>query len=113
MQNSAEISVQALALKLTNPDPDVQLIDVREPHEVAIAALPGFDSLPLSEFSQWSDTIAERYDMNKETFVLCHHGVRSDRMCHWLRDQGFSNVKNIVGGIDAYARIVDAHLPRY
>jgi rhodanese-related sulfurtransferase len=39
--------------------------------------------------------------------------MRSDRMCHWLADMGFSCVKNIVGGIDAYARVVDPQLPRY
>jgi len=113
IKNPAEMSVQELALRLAHPDPDVQLIDVREPHEVAIAALPGFEVLPLSDFADWSETIAQRYDPNKETLVLCHHGMRSDRMCHWLVDMGFSQVKNVVGGIDAYARIVDTQLPRY
>ncbi len=111
--NPSEISVQELALKLAHPAPEMQLIDVRETHEVAIAALPGFDVLPLSTFADWSETITERYSPEKETLVLCHHGMRSDRMCHWLADRGFSSVKNIVGGIDAYARIVDAQLPRY
>ncbi|MEY2985353.1 MAG: hypothetical protein RLZZ568_1970 [Cyanobacteriota bacterium] len=108
-----EISVQELALKLTQPDPDLQLIDVREPHEVEIAALPGFDVLPLSEFAQWSGTITQRYSPEKETLVLCHHGIRSDQMCHWLAKLGFSEVRNIVGGIDAYARLIDRQLPRY
>jgi len=109
----AEISVQDLALILANTDGDRQLIDVREPHEVEIAALPGFDVLPLSEFAQWSDSIPERYSPEKETVVLCHHGIRSDRMAHWLVDQGFSKVKNVVGGIDAYSRLVDGNIPRY
>ncbi|MFN9173361.1 MAG: rhodanese-like domain-containing protein [Synechocystis sp.] len=113
IQNPTEISVQELALKLAHPNPDIQMIDVREPHEVAIAALPGFDVLPLSDFAEWSETITERYNLKKETLVLCHHGMRSDRMCHWLADMGFSCVKNIVGGIDAYARVVDPQLPRY
>ena len=113
IHNPTEISVQELALKLAHPNPELQLIDVREPHEVAIAALPGFDVLSLSDFADWSTTIAERYHPEKETLVLCHHGMRSDRMCHWLAGVGFSHVKNIVGGIDAYARIVDTQLPRY
>jgi rhodanese-related sulfurtransferase len=113
IHNPAEISVQELALKLAHPDPDVQLIDVREPHEVAIAALPGFDVLSLSDFANWSEAIATRYHPEKETLVLCHHGMRSDRMCHWLVEQGFSQVSNVVGGIDAYARLVDPQLPRY
>lgn len=110
---STNISVQDLALKLAHPDPELQLIDVREPHEVAIAALPGFDVLSLSTFADWSPTISERYHPEKETLVLCHHGIRSERMSQWLASVGFSCVKNVVGGIDAYARIVDSQLPRY
>ena len=116
-----EISVQDLALILATPKDaphsgslrDRQLIDVREPHEAEIVSLPGFDLLPLSSFAQWSPTIQERYSSEKETIVLCHHGIRSDRMAHWLVDQGFTEVKNIVGGIDAYSRLVDPNLPRY
>ncbi|MCT0253076.1 MULTISPECIES: rhodanese-like domain-containing protein [unclassified Synechocystis] len=109
----SEISVQDLALMLADPSGDRQLIDVREPHEVEIAALPGFETLSLSCFAQWSGTIQERYNPDKETVVLCHHGIRSDQMAHWLVDQGFSKVKNVVGGIDAYSRLVDATIPRY
>jgi rhodanese-related sulfurtransferase len=108
-----EISVQDLALILSSPKGDRQLIDVREPHEAEIVSLPGFDLLPLSDFAQWSSTVKERYSPEKETIVLCHHGIRSDRMAHWLVDLGFSQVKNIVGGIDAYSRLVDPSLPRY
>ncbi len=108
-----EISVQDLALILANSTGDLQLIDVREPHEAEIASLPGFDLLPLSDFAQWSSTVKERYSQEKETIVLCHHGIRSDSMAHWLVDLGFSKVKNIVGGIDAYSRLVDSTIPRY
>ncbi|MDW8452067.1 MAG: hypothetical protein RML39_01250 [Oscillatoriaceae cyanobacterium SKYGB_i_bin93] len=45
--------------------------------------------------------------------VLCHHGIRSAYMCKWLSQQGFTNVKNVVGGIDAYALAVDPKVPRY
>ncbi|WP_228015963.1 rhodanese-like domain-containing protein [Synechocystis salina] len=98
---------------LAHPNGDRQLIDVREPHEVEIAALPGFETLSLSEFAHWSDNIQERYKPDQETVVLCHHGIRSDQMAHWLVDQGFSKVKNVVGGIDAYSRLIDATIPRY
>ncbi len=108
-----EITVQELALRLANKDPELQLIDVREPHEVAIAHLEGFDVLPLSDFAKWSETIQTRYQPQAETLVICHHGMRSDRMCQWLRNIGFSNVKNVVGGIDAYALLVDSSVARY
>ena len=108
-----EITVQELALRLTKPDATLQLIDVREPHEVAIAHLEGFDILPLSDFTHWSETIKNRYNPDQETLVICHHGMRSERMCQWLRNIGFNNVKNIIGGIDAYSLSVDPSLPRY
>jgi rhodanese-related sulfurtransferase len=44
---------------------------------------------------------------------MCHHGMRSAQMCQWLTQQGFTNVKNIVGGIDAYSVGVDSSIPRY
>jgi len=91
----------------------LQLIDVREEQEVAIAHLEGFENLPLSEFAEWSDQIPTRFDPEAETLVLCHHGVRSAQMCQWLVSQGFTNVKNITGGIDAYLLIVDRSIPQY
>ncbi|WP_448526228.1 rhodanese-like domain-containing protein [Parathermosynechococcus lividus] len=108
-----QISVKELAQRLASEAPMLQLIDVREPSEWAIAHLPHFTLLPLSQFAEWSPQIRQIFDPTKETLVLCHHGVRSAQMGHWLVQQGFCNVKNIVGGIDAYATAVDPTLPRY
>jgi rhodanese-related sulfurtransferase len=112
-QPLAQISVQELAERLKMSPADLQLIDVREPHEVEIAALEGFQILPLSQFSQWSEEIYSRLDPDIETLVLCHHGIRSAQMCQWLQTQGFTQVKNISGGIDAYSQLVDPAVPRY
>ncbi|MFM7192350.1 MAG: rhodanese-like domain-containing protein, partial [Microcystaceae cyanobacterium] len=71
-----EITVQELALRLKQAEPLLQLMDVREPHEVAIAHIEGFDILPLSDFAHWSEQILKKYDPKKETLVLCHHGMR-------------------------------------
>lgn len=108
-----QISVEELALRLAEPDEMLQLIDVREPEEVAIAYIEGFEVLPLSQFTEWSVEIATRFNPAGETLVICHHGMRSAQMCQWLRNNGFTNVKNIVGGIEAYACSVDLSLPRY
>jgi rhodanese-related sulfurtransferase len=108
-----EITVHDLATRLREEPSTLQLIDVREPEEVAIARVEGFVVLPLSQYTAWSPTISTRFDPSAETLVLCHHGVRSFQMCRWLQDRGFTNVKNIVGGIDAYALLVDPHVPRY
>lgn len=108
-----EISVHDLAVRLENKDATLQLIDVREPDEVAIARVEGFEVLPLSQYAEWSPTIATRFDPGAETLVMCHHGMRSWQMCQWLQSQGFTNVKNIAGGIDAYSTFVDPDVPRY
>ncbi|MDY6784555.1 MAG: rhodanese-like domain-containing protein [Cyanobacteriota bacterium] len=108
-----QISVEELADRLRDRDRPVQLIDVREPQEIAIASIPGFEVLSLSQFAQWSEEIITRFDPEVETLVLCHHGVRSAQMCYWLRTQGFGCVKNIMGGIDAYAARVDRNIPQY
>ena len=108
-----EISVQELALKLQEHPAQLQLIDVREPPEIDIAYIPGFEVFSLSEYEQWSSQIAEHFNPHIETLVICHHGIRSDQMCHWLRSIGFTNVKNIIGGIDLYSRLIDPSIPRY
>lgn len=109
----AQISVEELALRLADQPANLQLIDVREPEEVAIAYLEGFDVLSLSNFEQWSHQIKTHFNPDAETLVMCHHGVRSAQMCQWLRNMGFTNVKNIAGGIDAYSLLVDPYIPRY
>ncbi|HEY9848214.1 MAG TPA: rhodanese-like domain-containing protein [Leptolyngbyaceae cyanobacterium] len=108
-----QISVEELANRLAVGQDDLQLVDVREPQEVEIASVEGFDNLPLSEFAQWSGDIQSRFDPHSETLVICHHGIRSAQMCQWLIAQGFTNVKNVAGGIDAYSLQVDPTIPRY
>lgn len=113
-QTIPEISVEELGRRLQEESVEkLQLVDVRETYEIEIASLPGFEILPLSEFAAWSDQIRTRLDPDAETLVLCHHGVRSAQMCHWLIDRGFTNVKNITGGIDYYSLKVDRTIPRY
>lgn len=112
-QPVGQISVQELANRIAEAGDRIQLVDVREPAELAIAQLEGFTNLPLSQFSQWSEEIQTRLNPQQETIVLCHHGVRSGQMCHWLLNQGFTHVKNVVGGIEAYALRVDSTIPRY
>ncbi|MBW4644346.1 MAG: rhodanese-related sulfurtransferase [Goleter apudmare HA4340-LM2] len=109
----SEISVEDLAQCLSAKDSSVQLVDVREPQELAIASIEGFVNLPLSEFGEWSAEVPTLFNPDAETLVLCHHGLRSAQMCQWLVAQGFTNVKNIAGGIDAYSLLVDPAIPQY
>ncbi len=112
-QSLPVISVEEFAQRLAQGNADFQLLDVRESAEVAIAYIEGFEVLPLSQFEQWSSEITDRFDPEKETFVLCHHGMRSAQMCLWLLNNGFTNVKNITGGIAAYSSRIDPSIPQY
>ena len=109
----SEITVQELQQQLINNSSSLQLIDVREITEIELASIENFQVLPISSYPSWSETILTDFDPNQETVVLCHHGIRSAQMCYWLANKGFSNVKNVVGGIDAYSRLVDDRIPRY
>ena len=112
-QPIAQMRVDELAERLKILVAPVQLIDVREAEEVAIASLNNFIHLPMSEFAEWSGPVLETLDPHQETIVMCHHGIRSAYLCQWLQHQGFTNVKNLVGGIDAYAIAIDPSLRRY
>ncbi|MBD2305178.1 rhodanese-related sulfurtransferase [Chroococcidiopsis sp. FACHB-1243] len=109
-----QISVEELAQMLSSDAREqLQLIDVREPDEVAIAYIDGFEVLPLSQFADWADSIPTRFDPQAKTIVMCHHGIRSAQMCQWLSRQGFTNLRNLAGGIDAYSAAIDPSIPRY
>lgn len=108
-----EIDVNQLAVLLSESSLSLQLIDVRERGEAAIALIPGFDLYPLSEFEQWSEKILTKLKPETETIVICHHGMRSAQLCQWLSMRGFSQVQNVTGGIDAYSRFVDSSVRRY
>lgn len=112
-QTVSQMTVEQLASRLADSREGLQLLDVREPAEVEIAHIEGFEVLPLSQYAEWADQIQTRFDPNAETLVMCHHGIRSAQMCQWLISQGFTNVKNIAGGIDAYSIFVDPSIPRY
>ena len=108
-----EITVKELAAKIAAGGNGLQLVDVREVGELEIASIQGFMNMPLSEYTMWQTDIHTRLEREVETLVLCHHGMRSAQMCHWLMSQGFTNVKNISGGIDAYSIEVDHSIAQY
>jgi len=107
----ARISAQSFSQRTPESFIGVQLIDVREPEELALAAVAGFERFSLSEFQQWGPRLLELLDPTRETIVLCHHGVRSAQMCAFLVDQGFQQVQNLSGGIDALSEFMP--IPRY
>jgi rhodanese-related sulfurtransferase len=88
---------------------DFVLLDVREPGEVAAAALPESLHVPMR---QVPSRLAE-LDPSAEFAVICHHGGRSDQVARFLRANGFARVHNVHGGIDAYSQHIDPSVPRY
>jgi adenylyltransferase/sulfurtransferase len=85
------------------------LIDVREPHEHEICNIPGAELIPLSELPSRLNEI----DGHRDIVLHCHHGVRSMRALEVLKAAGFSRLRNLMGGIDAWAASVDPDMPRY
>jgi adenylyltransferase/sulfurtransferase len=85
------------------------LLDVREPQEWDIATLPGAKLIPLNDLPSRMNEL----DTADEMVVYCHHGMRSARAIGFLQKMGFSKLKNLAGGIDAWASQIDTEMPRY
>ncbi|MBO8170837.1 MAG: rhodanese-like domain-containing protein [Bacillaceae bacterium] len=81
----------------------VQLIDVREPDEYASGHIPGAKLISLSEIAARASEI----DPNQETIMICRSGNRSGMACEFLSQQGFKNLKNMVGGMMAWTGDVE------
>jgi adenylyltransferase/sulfurtransferase len=87
----------------------LKLLDVREPHELQISALPDAVNIPLGELASRLSELDSADDM----VVFCKAGTRSARALELLASAGFKKVKNLKGGINAWAEEVDTSLPLY
>lgn len=94
----------------SHPD-DCLLLDCRTPEEYATARIQRARLIPMQELSERVKEIDAW--QGRRIIVLCHHGVRSLRVTHWLRDRGFANASSLQGGIEAWSRDVDPQVPRY
>jgi len=105
-----EITVTDLAVKLQSEDKFI-LLDVRELNELSYAKLTDdrLEVTPMSRLAQeGTDALSESVkSQTAEIYVLCHHGTRSAQVTGWLAQQGWTNIKSVRGGIDAYARQID------
>ena len=103
-----DISAADLALRLQHGE-KLRLIDVREPHELAISSLPEEENFPLGQLAARLPEL----DSAQELVLFCKTGARSTRALELLVSAGFRKVKNLQGGINAWAREVDPKLPIY
>jgi len=103
-----EISPQELVESLQGNSPP-EVIDVREPHELEISCLPGAENIPLGQLAARLSEL----DSAQAYVVMCRSGVRSAQALDLLASAGFRKVKNLRGGINAWAREVDTRLRVY
>ncbi len=105
-----EITVTELAEKLKSQDAFI-LLDVRELNELEYAKLTDdrLEVTPMSRLGQvGTDALPESAKLQSaEIYVMCHHGSRSAQVTAWLAQQGWTNIKNVCGGIAEYARRID------
>jgi len=105
---SVEIDAETLH-RLRQQGEAITVLDVREPQEVAICALADSLHIPMNQVPGH----LERLPTEGRVVVLCHHGIRSMQVTRFLHHMGHTNVQNLAGGIDAWARDVDPAMARY
>jgi sulfur-carrier protein adenylyltransferase/sulfurtransferase len=104
----SEMTVAELKARLDRGD-KVFILDVRNPPEYEICRIPGSTLLPLPELPRRLGEL----DRNREMVVHCKSGMRSQKAIALLREQGFTRLTNLKGGILAWAEQIDPSMPRY
>jgi rhodanese-related sulfurtransferase len=85
------------------------LLDVREPWEFDICRLDGARLIPMRQIP----ASLGQLETDNPVVVICHHGIRSQQVALYLEHQGFSQVFNLRGGVDGWARDVDPAMATY
>lgn len=85
------------------------LLDVRETWEFDICKLPDSILVPMSQIPGYINEL----DPGQEVVIICHHGIRSRQVARFMEYQGFKNVINLNGGLDAWAFEVDHSMSTY
>jgi len=103
-----QLSATELKNKIQQND-KLLLLDVREPHEYQYARIADSVLIPLNQIPQRLGEL----DVDQETVVICHHGMRSQQAASYLMQSGFKNIANLTGGIDAWSCVCDSSVARY
>jgi adenylyltransferase/sulfurtransferase len=103
-----EITPQDLKRRLDAPGAPM-LLDVRQDWETKLCRLPNAVHIPIEEIEMRTDEL----DPASEIVVYCHAGVRSAAVADYLRQLGFKSVRNLAGGLDAWAQTVEPSMRRY
>ncbi len=103
------ISVSELKEHIDGAENPPLLLDVREPWEYELCHIRNSTLIPMNQVPG----VLNKLSREQETFLICHHGVRSQRVGLLLKDSGFEKVVNVTGGINAWARQVDTAMSTY
>lgn len=103
-----EVDVREAAARLQTEDAPL-LLDVREHSERAFCKIGNDLHIPIGEIPFRWDSLPR----NETLLVYCHHGMRSLRVTHFLRQAGLDNVQSLKGGIEAWSLQIDPQVPRY
>ena len=114
MATPTSISASELKRRL-DAEETLQLVDVREAMELDLARLQQpVIHLPLSQSETWIEQISSLINRDVPVVVLCHAGIRSWQFACWVMEaQGYEQVLNLQGGIDAWSVSADPSVPRY
>jgi rhodanese-related sulfurtransferase len=102
------ITAEELKSKLDANEKPV-LLDVREAWEYETCHIEGSINISMSNVQQMLDELKP----DDETVVICHHGMRSFQVASYLEGSGYSNIANLEGGVDAWAKSVDTAMAQY
>ena len=104
-----EFSAEQLKTYLDTCDEQPLLIDVRQPWEFDVCKIDNSVLIPMSTIP----SNVESLDINRETVVICHHGIRSRSVGRYLEQSGFTNIINLSGGMAQWAKTVDEKTATY
>ncbi len=85
------------------------LLDVREAWEYALCSIEGSINISMPNIDQMLNELKA----DDETIVICHHGMRSFQVGNYLEGNGFTQIANLEGGVDAWAKTIDAEMAQY
>ena len=107
-EKDLEISIDEFS-KIQDSMGNIKLLDVREPGEYEICNLNNSKLIPLGDLT----SRVHELDTADDIIVYCHHGMRSLQATRILKGMGYKKVRNLAGGIDAWAAKFDQKMPRY
>jgi rhodanese-related sulfurtransferase len=104
-----EFSAEQLKTYLDTCEKQPLLLDVRQPWEFDVCKIENSVLVPMSTIPAKIESL----DSDRETVVICHHGIRSRSVGRYLEQAGFNNIINLSGGMAQWARTVDTQMATY